>query len=103
MSGRFFVLLLVLAALTTALTYTYTSKTSEIISDPGLRDLERRAKLHGWPWGYYAEVTEVVRWDERRVAVMEYNELRFEMLGRTYMVWLVAWLVGVVIFIVVID
>ena len=93
MSGRFLMLLLLLAALATAVTYFYTTERSETVSDPELTDLECRATLHGWPWGYYAEVTELVRYDESRVAVMEYKELYFEKLGQTYLAWFVALLV----------
>ena len=100
MSGRFLALLLLLAVLSTAATYLYTAETKEILSDPGLSDLERRATVHGWPWGYYAKVKELVRYSERQVAVMEYNELRFEMLGKTYLAWLVTWLITVPILIV---
>jgi hypothetical protein len=93
MSARFFVLLLLLAALITAATYVYTTETHETLSEPGLANLERTALVHGWPWGYYAEVTELVRQSEGYVAVMAHKELRFEMLGQTYLLWFVVSLI----------
>jgi hypothetical protein len=93
MSGRFMAFLFVLAILTTAATYAYTAETQETLSNPGLTDLEQRATVHGWPWGYYAEVTELVRYTEQRVIVIEYTELRFESLVQSLLAWFVAWLV----------
>ena len=93
MSGRFLAFLFVLAILTTAVTYGYAAETQETLSTPGLTDLEQRAIVHGWPWGFYAEVTELVRYTEQRVAVIEYTELRFEALVQSLLVWCVAWLV----------
>jgi hypothetical protein len=93
MSGRFFALLALLAALITAATYFYTTETQETLSDPVLTDLERTSLVHGWPWGYFAEVTDLVRQSENYVAVMEYKELRLEMLGQTYLLWFVVSLI----------
>ena len=90
MSGRCLLLLLMLAALTTAATYFYTTETRETLSEAGLSDLERRATVHGWPWGYYAEVVELARVSENRIAVFEYGDLRWQMLGQTYLAWFVA-------------
>jgi hypothetical protein len=87
MSGRFLVLLLLLAALLTAATYVYTRETQEVPSEPGLADLVRVAEVHGWPWGYYAQVTELAQVSERAVSVLEYTDLRWRMLGQTYVAW----------------
>lgn len=89
MSRRFFVLLLLLAALFTAATYLYKAETKETLSDPELTDSLRVATVHGWPWGYYAQVTELTRVSEQAVAVIEYNDLRWQMLGQTYLAWFV--------------
>ena len=89
MSGRFLLLLLLLAALATAATYLYTTETKETLSDPGLADLDWLATVLGWPWGYYAEVTELTKVSEDHVAVFEYGDLRLQMLGQTYLTWLV--------------
>jgi hypothetical protein len=93
MSGRFLVLLLLLAALVTAATYAYTAEKHEILSDQGLADLERIITVHGWPWGYHGEVLELVRYTESQVAIMEYKEWYFEQFGQTYLVWFVALLI----------
>ena len=90
MSGRFLLFLLILAALITAATYFYATETRETLTEAGLSDLERRATVHGWPWGYYAEITELTRVSENRVAVFEYGDLRWQMLGQTYLAWFVA-------------
>jgi hypothetical protein len=103
MSMRFLTLVLLLAAAVTAVTYVYTTETKHTLSDPGLADLERRATVHGWPWGYYAEVTELTRLDERSVAVFEYKDLRWQMLGQTCLAWLVVSLVLVSVLIIVAD
>jgi hypothetical protein len=95
MSGRILLLILLLAALSTATTYLQTAETKEIRSEAGLRDLERMITVHGWPWGYYADVIELVRYSEHRVAVIEFTEFYFEKLGQTFLVWFVAWLVVV--------
>ena len=103
MSGRFLVFLLILAALITAATYWHTTEKTETQADPGLANLERRATVHGWPWGYYAEIVELVRYSEHQVAVIEYTQFYFEMLGQTYLVWFVTslLLVSVVIILAV--
>lgn len=93
MSKRFFVLLLLLAALITAATYQYTTETKKVLSDEGLRDLTQVAIVHGWPWGYYAEVIEWSRWGENQIAIFEYNQVRPEMLIQTYLVWFVVLLI----------
>jgi hypothetical protein len=92
-SGRVLLLLLLLAAFTTAASYLYTSDTQQTISDPGLADLEKRAEVHGWPWGFYAQVTEIVPLGEGQVAVMAYSEMRVEQLGQTFIAWVVGWLI----------
>jgi hypothetical protein len=103
MSGRFFLLLLLLAALVTAATFFYETETEEMLSEPGLADMVRRAGVHGWPWGYYAEVTERSRLDKHSVAVFEYSEIRLQMLGQTYVAWFVLLLILVSVVIVVTD
>ena len=101
MSKGFFVLLFLLAVLFTAVTFFYTKETTEILTDPGLADLVQRATLHGWPWGYYAEVTELVELGEGRVAVFEYGDVRWEKLGQTYLAWLIVSLLILSAFLVV--
>lgn len=103
MSGRFLVFMLLLAALITAATYIFTTEKQETLSDPGLADLERRATVHGWPWGYYAEVLEFVPYSERRVAIMEYSEWYFEKFGQTFLVWFVTSLVLVSLLVVLLT
>lgn len=93
MSGRILLFILLLAALSTAATYLQTAETKEMLSEAGLSDLERIITVHGWPWGYYADVIELVRYSEHQVAVIEYTEFYFEKLGQTFLVWFVAWLV----------
>ncbi len=93
MSKRFIILLFLLAALITAATYWYTAETKETLSDEGLTDLFRTTLVHGWPWGYYAEVIEQIPLGEGRVAVIEYNEVRPEMLMQTYLIWFVVLLI----------
>jgi hypothetical protein len=102
-SVRFLVIALVLAAALTAVTYMYTTETEETLSDPGLTDLQRMATVHGWPWGYIADVTEMVRISEGRVAVLEYVDLRWQMLGQTMFFWLVIALIFVSLLIVLAD
>jgi hypothetical protein len=99
MSGRFLVLLLLLAVLVTAATYLYTTEKQETVTDPGLSDVERRATVHGWPWGYYAEIREFVPYSEQQVAIFEYKEWYFEQFGQTYLVWFIALLVLGVVFV----
>jgi hypothetical protein len=89
MGKSFLILLLLLAALFTALSFLYTHETTETVSDPGLADLVQRATVHGWPWGYYAEVVELAQLDDGRVAVLEYGDIRWQMLGQTYLAWLI--------------
>jgi hypothetical protein len=101
MSGRFLLLLLLLAALATAATYFYTTESHKTLSEAGLPDLERRVTRHGWPWGYYAEIMEFTRVSENRVAIFEYGDLRWRMLGQTYLAWFVASLLIVSILVVV--
>jgi hypothetical protein len=101
MSGRFLLLLLLLAMLATAATYFYTTETHKTLSEAGLSDVERRATLHGWPWGYYAEVMELTRVSENRVAVFEYGDLRWRKLGQTYLAWFVVSLVIVSVLVAV--
>lgn len=101
MSGRFLIVLLLVAAVTTAASFFYTHHAEETISDPGLTDLQRRVVLHGWPWGYYAEVADIVQLGEGQVAIMEYSEVRFEQLGQTYLVWFLVWLLLAVVFLIV--
>lgn len=95
MSGRIFVLLLLLAVLTTAGTFLYTTESKKVLRDPGLADLERYTTLHGWPWGYYGRVREMVRMGEHRVAVMEYTEVHAEHLFQTLALWFLVWLLVV--------
>jgi hypothetical protein len=89
MSKRFFIFLFILAALITAVTYAYTTETTETLTEEGLADLVRVAKVHGWPWGYYAEVIEWSRMGENQIAMIEYNEPRGVMLVQTYLAWFV--------------
>jgi hypothetical protein len=91
MSKRIIILLIVLAMLTTAATYFYTSTEKEKLSDPGLADVEREALVHGWPWGYYAEVTEVVLLGENQFSLMLYNTPRFKMFFQTCLFWFILW------------
>jgi len=100
-SGRFFLLLVILAVLVTAVTYFNTTETQKTLSERGMADLDRRITLHGWPWGYYAQVVEMTQMEERRVAVIEYTEVRLEELGQTYLVWFVFWLIVAPTFVVV--
>ena len=100
MPKRFIVLMFVLAALATAATFFYTTETQETLSDPGLADTVREATVHGWPWGYYAEVTELTPKSERYVAVFEYTDLRWQMLGQTFLAWFAVSLILVVAVIV---
>jgi hypothetical protein len=93
MSRGFVFFSILLAALLTAGTYLYTVETKETLSDPGLADLVRIATVHGWPWGYYAEVTELTVVSENRVAVLEYWDIRWQMLAQTYLVWFVVSLI----------
>ncbi len=79
-SKLFIVLLLVLAALLTAATCQYTRETEVVFAGRGLYDLTQTATVHGWPWGYYAEVLEWSKWDKNRIALIEYNEIRRDML-----------------------
>jgi hypothetical protein len=95
MSKRFIVLLMVLAALLTAATYSYTTETKKVFEDWGLADLTQEARVHGWPWGYYAEVLEWSKWGERQIAIIEYNETRGDMLIQTYAFWFVVLLLVV--------
>ena len=99
MPKRFIVLMFVLAALVTAATFFYAAETKETLSDPGLADTVREATVHGWPWGYYAEVIELTPRSERYVAVFEYTDLRWQMLGQTFLAWFV---VSLILFAVVI-
>jgi hypothetical protein len=103
MSKRFFILLLLLAALFTAATYLYTTETEGALSNPDLSNTVQTATVHGWPWGYYAQVTELTKVGERSVAVLEYNDLRWKMLGQTYAVWFVALLVLTLVLFIVTD
>ena len=100
MPTRFIFLVLILAALATAATFFYTTETKETLSDPGLTDLVRQATVHGWPWGYYAEVIELTPMSEHYVAVFEYTDLRWQMLGQTFLVWFVVSLVLVAVAII---
>ncbi len=93
MSKRFIILLFLLPALITAATYGYTTETKETLSDEGLTDLFRTSLVHGWPWGYYAEVDEQIPQGGGLVIIIEYNEVRPEMLMQTYLAWLVVLLV----------
>jgi hypothetical protein len=101
MSGRFLAFLIILAALITAATYLHSTEKTETQTDPGLSNLERKATVHGWPWGYYAEIVELVRYNEHQVAVIEYTQVYFEMLGQTYLVWFVTSLLLVSVVIIV--
>lgn len=103
MSTRFLVLVLVLALLTTAATHLYTTQETEILSYPGSADTERLATVHGWPWGYYAEVTEFTPWEGGLVGWSEYGEWRLQMLGQTSLAWFVLWLVTLLIVLAVIS
>ena len=93
MSKRFLVFLFLLPALITAATYGYTAEAKETLSDEGLSDLYRTSLVHGWPWGYYAEVDEQIPQGGGLVILIEYNEVRPEMLMQTYLAWLVVLLV----------
>lgn len=101
MSGRFLIFLMILAALVTAATYLHTTEKTAIETDPGLSNLERKATVHGWPWGYYAEIVELVRYNEHQVAVIEYTQFYFEMLGQTYLVWFVTLLLLVSVVVII--
>jgi hypothetical protein len=95
MSKRFIVLLMILAALLTAATYSYTVETKKVYEDWGLANLTQEATVHGWPWGYYAEVLEWSKWSENKIAIMEYNETRGDMLIQTYSFWFMVLLLGI--------
>jgi uncharacterized membrane protein len=95
MSKRFLVLLLVLAALLTAATYSYTIENEVVFTEDGLADLTQVATVHGWPWGYYAEVLEWSKVGENQIAIIEYNETRGDMLIQTFAVWFVVLLLVV--------
>jgi hypothetical protein len=100
MPKRFIVLMFVLAALVTAATFFYATEIKETLSDPGLADTVREATVHGWPWGYYAEVTELTPRSERYVAVFEYTDLRWQMLGQTFLAWFVVSLILVAVVVI---
>jgi hypothetical protein len=103
MSTRSFILLFLAAALAMGATYFYTSETEEVFSDPGLTDLVRQSKNHGWPWGYYAEVEERVQINEYRVAIIEYNEIKPDALFQTFIAWFVFCLIASIVVLILIT